>query len=310
MAHWRGALSAASIGVAVALAGCGSSETDTDEANEVDAAGSDPSVATYQTGDVACLHFQLMVQQPGMPEPAIVGSTYAQGGAPMLLSSDPDELFVGLEEPLTGLAEGETVTVVQPLGVLDPGDETEGASDAAMTFEATLIKVFTIDDLADAAPSPSLDCSAADFLDQARALAEVKQRGEAALAAHAQQDGVRVSESGLQIREIEAGPEFGATPEPGERVCVHYRGTFINGEEFDSSYGGDPAVFSPFGGLIEGWLEALPQMRVGDHWELLIPYYLAYGVEGRGSIGPFEALQFELELLDVLAPGETECFAD
>ena len=84
-------------------------------------------------------------------------------------------------------------------------------------------------------------------------------------------------------------------------VRTHYKGTLINGDEFDSSYSrGEPTEF-PVNGVIAGWTEALQLMTVGSKWKLFIPYQLAYGEQGAGgAIGPYQALVFELELLAII----------
>jgi len=124
--------------------------------------------------------------------------------------------------------------------------------------------------------------------------------GESFLAENAKRDEVIVTESGLQYEIIEAGS--GDTPSAKSTVRTHYRGTLINGKEFDSSYGrGEPAEF-PVGGVIGGWTEALQSMPVGSKWKLYIPHNLAYGEQGAGGdIGPYQALIFELELLDIVS---------
>ncbi|MDI5919418.1 FKBP-type peptidyl-prolyl cis-trans isomerase [Halomonas sp. LR5S13] len=121
--------------------------------------------------------------------------------------------------------------------------------------------------------------------------------GEAYLAENAEQDGVTVTDSGLQYRELESGD--GATPAADDTVEVHYEGTLIDGTVFDSSYErGEPVSFQ-VGQVIEGWQEALQLMSVGDTWEVVIPSDLAYGDQGQGPIGPHETLIFKVELLDV-----------
>jgi FKBP-type peptidyl-prolyl cis-trans isomerase len=110
-------------------------------------------------------------------------------------------------------------------------------------------------------------------------------------------------DSGLVFRIREAAGEDALSPERGDLVTVHYRGLFPHGEEFDSSYSrGQPATF-PSDRLIDGWVEALPLMRVGETWELYIPPDLGYGTRGTpgGPIGPNQALVFQLEL--VALPG-------
>lgn len=112
-------------------------------------------------------------------------------------------------------------------------------------------------------------------------------------------DGVQTTASGLQYEVISGGE--GAKPEAGSKVKVHYRGTLINGAEFDSSYGrGNPATFG-VNQVIAGWTEALQLMPVGSKWKLFIPPALAYGERGAGRmIGPNEALVFEVELLEIM----------
>ncbi|EED31574.1 fkbp-type peptidyl-prolyl cis-trans isomerase fkpa [gamma proteobacterium NOR5-3] len=111
-------------------------------------------------------------------------------------------------------------------------------------------------------------------------------------------EGVVTTESGLQYEVIEAGD--GATPTADDSVQVHYRGTLIDGTEFDSSYArGEPVTFG-VGQVISGWTEALQLMQVGAKYKLFIPSELAYGAGGAGDrIGPNAALIFEVELLDI-----------
>lgn len=128
------------------------------------------------------------------------------------------------------------------------------------------------------------------------------EKGQAFLAENAKKEGVTVTESGLQYIVSEAGD--GESPAANSNVLVHYRGTLINGEEFDSSYArGQPARFSP-GGVIPGFREALLAMKPGAKWRVFIPSELAYGERGPGGkIGPNETLIFDLELLEVSKGG-------
>lgn len=123
--------------------------------------------------------------------------------------------------------------------------------------------------------------------------------GEAFLAENAKKDGIQVTDSGLQYEIITEGT--GDIPTAASTVRTHYRGTLIDGTEFDSSYNrGQPAEF-PVGGVIAGWTEALKLMPVGSKWKLYIPYQLAYGERGAGgSIGPYQALVFDIELLAIV----------
>jgi len=123
--------------------------------------------------------------------------------------------------------------------------------------------------------------------------------GQEFLDNNAKQEGVRVTESGLQFKVLTQGE--GTIPTRQDRVSVHYTGRLLDGTVFDSSVQrGQPAEF-PVNGVIPGWIEALTLMPVGSKWELYIPHGLAYGERGAGaSIPPFSALIFEVELLEIL----------
>lgn len=128
--------------------------------------------------------------------------------------------------------------------------------------------------------------------------AKNKAEGEAFLTENAKQEGVVVTESGLQYKILEPGE--GESPGPADVATVHYRGTLIDGTQFDSSYDrGQPAAF-PVGGVIAGWSEALQLMKPGAKWQLVIPAELAYGDRGAGQeIGPNATLLFDVELISV-----------
>lgn len=125
-----------------------------------------------------------------------------------------------------------------------------------------------------------------------------KAAGEAFLAKNRSREGVVSLPSGLQYEVIEAGS--GKSPSATDTVEVHYKGTLIDGKEFDSSYKrGQPATF-PVNGVIKGWTEALQLMKEGAKWKLYIPSDLAYGSRGAGSdIGPNSTLIFDVELIQV-----------
>ena len=131
---------------------------------------------------------------------------------------------------------------------------------------------------------------------------ENKAKGEKFLDANKSKEGVVTTESGLQYRIINEGE--GKKPLATDKVKVHYRGTTIDGEEFDSSFKrNQPATFAA-NRVIKGWTEALQLMPVGSKWELFIPADLAYGPRGAGGggIGPNETLIFEVELLEIVKP--------
>jgi FKBP-type peptidyl-prolyl cis-trans isomerase len=128
-----------------------------------------------------------------------------------------------------------------------------------------------------------------------------KKEGDEFLAANAKKEGVKTLPSGLQYKVVTAGT--GPTPKATDSVTTHYKGTLIDGTEFDSSYKrGQPSSFAVTG-VIRGWTEALQLMSVGSKWQLFIPSSLAYGERGAGrNIGPNSTLIFELELLGIKEP--------
>jgi FKBP-type peptidyl-prolyl cis-trans isomerase FklB len=125
-----------------------------------------------------------------------------------------------------------------------------------------------------------------------------KAEGEAFLAANKAKPGVITLPSGLQYKILVAGT--GKTPTATDTVVCHYRGTLIDGKEFDSSYKrGEPAAF-PVGKVIKGFSEALQLMPVGSKWQVFIPSNLGYAERGSGAdIGPNATLIFELELIAI-----------
>jgi len=128
----------------------------------------------------------------------------------------------------------------------------------------------------------------------AKALAE----GEKFLAENATKEGVKTTASGLQYKVLTEGS--GTSPTAADEVTVHYKGTLINGEEFDSSIArGQPVTF-PLGNVIEGWTEGVQLMKPGAKYQFFIPSKLGYGERGAGvKIGPNQTLIFEVELIEV-----------
>ncbi len=129
--------------------------------------------------------------------------------------------------------------------------------------------------------------------------AEFEKEGKTFLEENKKAKGVKVTESGLQYEVLVEGT--GKVPSAEDKVRVHYAGSLITGQEFDSSIKrGQPAEF-PVNGVIKGWTEALTMMPAGSKWRLVIPHELAYGERGAGqAIPPFSTLVFEVELLEVL----------
>jgi FKBP-type peptidyl-prolyl cis-trans isomerase FklB len=132
----------------------------------------------------------------------------------------------------------------------------------------------------------------------AAAAAKNKTEGDAFLAANKSKEAIVTLPSGLQYKILTAGT--GPKPAATDTVVCNYRGTLIDGKEFDSSYKrGQPATFG-VGQVIKGWTEALQLMPVGSKWQLFIPSSLAYGERGAGAeIGPDSTLIFEVELLSI-----------
>jgi len=126
-----------------------------------------------------------------------------------------------------------------------------------------------------------------------------KQEADAFLAQNGKREGVQTTPSGLQYRVVKSGN--GPSPTLNDMVRCNYRGTLINGTEFDSSQAQGGAQTFPVRGVIPGWTEALQKMQVGDKWQLFVPANLAYGTDPPGP--PIEAnsmLVFDIELLEIL----------
>jgi FKBP-type peptidyl-prolyl cis-trans isomerase FklB len=132
---------------------------------------------------------------------------------------------------------------------------------------------------------------------QAEKAAAAQKEGEEFLAANKTKEGVVALPSGLQYKVLKAGT--GEKPTVDDTVVCNYKGTLINGTEFDASdkHGG-PATF-PVKGVIPGWTEALQLMQAGSKWQLFVPSNLAYGPQGPGDIGPNATLIFEVELVSI-----------
>jgi FKBP-type peptidyl-prolyl cis-trans isomerase FklB len=127
---------------------------------------------------------------------------------------------------------------------------------------------------------------------------ENRKKGEAFLAENGTREGVMTMPSGLQYKILKLGN--GRTPTEADTVEVSYRGTHINGTDFNSTEAGKPATLKLKSGLIPGWTEALQLMPVGSRFRVFIPPQLGYGEKGAGAdIGPNETLIFEVELLAI-----------
>jgi FKBP-type peptidyl-prolyl cis-trans isomerase len=141
-------------------------------------------------------------------------------------------------------------------------------------------------------------------LEKREAMAEKnKKDGEAFLTENKKREGVKTLPSGLQYQVLKESK--GKSPKLTDTVIVHYRGTLLNGKEFDSSYLRNEPANIKLDTVIKGWKEALPLMKEGAKWQLVIPSDLAYGENGTGPIEPNSTLIFEVELIKVSADPET-----
>jgi FKBP-type peptidyl-prolyl cis-trans isomerase FkpA/FKBP-type peptidyl-prolyl cis-trans isomerase FklB len=131
-----------------------------------------------------------------------------------------------------------------------------------------------------------------------------KDKGEKFLAENKSKPGVKTTASGLQYLVLTEGK--GKSPKATDTVTVHYKGTLIDGTQFDSSYDrGQPAEF-PLDRVIKGWTEGLQTMKVGGKSRLFVPSDIAYGPQGRPGIPPNSTLIFDVELVDIAKPAKAE----
>jgi FKBP-type peptidyl-prolyl cis-trans isomerase FklB len=139
----------------------------------------------------------------------------------------------------------------------------------------------------------------AEQVEQFKKLSEENQAAsDTFLAANKNKTGIVTLPSGVQYRIIEEGD--GARPGLESRVTVHYRGSKLDGREFDSSFArGTPEEFT-VNAVLKGWQEVLPLMKVGATWQVFVPPELAFGARGNPPVGPNEALMFDLKLVEIL----------
>ncbi len=178
---------------------------------------------------------------------------------------------------------------------VDPNMVAQGMKDALTGAKPLLSE----EELKDATTRLRTEVIAKKQAEEQRASAANKQAGEQFLAANKAKQGVVTLPSGLQYKVLKEGT--GPKPKATDTVVCNYRGTLVDGTEFDSSYKhGEPATF-PVNRVIKGWTEALQLMPVGSKWQLVIPPDLAYGERGAGGgiIGPDATLIFDVELLSI-----------
>ena len=191
----------------------------------------------------------------------------------------------GFTEALLLMQEGDTfeVTIPSELAYGENGAGNVIPGNSTLIFELELLETLTEKELEEL---------------EKRRVEAAQAEGREFLEQNKKNDGIKVTESGLQYRVIEEGE--GARPTAESQVTVNYSGKLINGDEFDSSYRrGQPASF-PLNGVIRGWTEGLQLMKEGSKYEFFLPYELGYGERGSGGgIPPFATLVFTVELISV-----------
>lgn len=203
-------------------------------------------------------------------------------------------LIPGFTEALLLMQEGDTFKVAIPSDLAYGADGAGGGlipGDSTLVFELELIETLTAQEAEEVQQRrrEEAEAQALAFRDSQLEYLEQNKKNE----------GISVTDSGLQYRVIEEGT--GAKPTATSKVTVHYSGKLTNGEEFDSSYRrGQPASF-PLNGVIRGWTEGLQLMQEGSKYEFFLPFDLGYGERGSGSgsIPPFATLIFTVELISV-----------
>lgn len=232
-------------------------------------------------------------QAPAAKTPGTAGTTHhatgAKSAAPLVLKTDKDKASYAV-----GLSVGKSLQ--QDSIDVDSNIVARGMKDA-LAGGKTLM---TDDEAKAAMVALKAEAQKKQEAKMAQAGEANKKEGDAFLAANKTKEGVVTLPSGLQYKILTAGT--GAKPTAADTVVANYKGTLINGKEFDaSSRHGGPQTF-PVGGVIRGWTEALQLMPVGSKWQLFIPADLAYGQRGAGGdIGPGATLIFEVELVSIKA---------
>jgi len=226
---------------------------------------------------------------PAAKKPA-TSSTASKTAAPVALTTQKQKASYAL-----GMNVG---TGMRKQGLADAVDSAlvaRGLRDALSGSKTAM----TEDEMKAAVQQLGTEFRAAQEAKAKEAGAANRKEGEAFLTANKSKEGVKTLPSGLQYKVLTEGS--GPKPTANDTVTVNYRGTLIDGKEFDSSYKrGQPASF-PVTGVIKGWTEALQLMPVGSKWQLFIPPDLAYGDSPRpgGDIAPGDTLIFEVELLSI-----------
>ncbi len=221
------------------------------------------------------------------PQNSADGSSDAAAAAPIVLDNSDKRISYGIAHNLGGRLAADGVPIDVDAFAAGLRDAVEG-NDPLLTQEEIMAEMQSFQE----AQNERLQA------EQSAAATRNTAEGAAFLAENAGKEGVVTLESGLQYKVLQAGD--GATPAAEDTVEVHYRGTLIDGTEFDSSYSRGQTVSFGVTQVIGGWTEALQLMKVGDKWQLFIPSDLAYGPGGYGGmIEPNATLLFDVELVSI-----------
>jgi FKBP-type peptidyl-prolyl cis-trans isomerase FklB len=230
-------------------------------------------------------------QAPAAKAPAATGTTHhaaaAKSTTPLVLKTDKDKASYAVGLSVGKSLQNESIDV-------DPNIVAQGIKDA-LAGGKTLM---TDDEAKTAMATLKATAQKNQEAKMQQAGEANKKEGDAFLAANKTKEGVVTLPSGLQYKILTVGT--GPQPTAADTVVCNYKGTFLDGKEFDaSSKHGGPSTF-PVRGVIKGWTEALQLMPVGSKWQLFVPADLAYGPKGYGGvIAPNTTLIFEVELLSI-----------
>jgi len=255
-------------------------------------------LATFVAGSIVMSYGQASTAapaaKPAAKKPATAGTAKTAGAkpaaaAPLSLNTKKEKVSYAIGADLGGKLKSSSIDVDPNILTRALKDSLTGAKSAMSDDEVRATLTDLTKDLQQ--KQVALNKEKAD---------KNKKDGDAFLAANKTKEGVVALPSGLQYKILKAGT--GSKPTAADTVVCNYKGTLIDGKEFDSSYKrGQPATF-PVGGVIKGWTEALQLMPVGSTWQLFIPADLAYGDRQAGpDITPGSTLVFEVELMSIQA---------
>lgn len=264
-----------------------------------------PTVALFSAGLMSLANAQAPQSPPASPSSSSTASRSSSSvsktrrrpaatpAAPLVLKTDQDKISYAIGMQVGNSLHSQSVQV-------DPKILAQGLNDALAGS-----KMLLTDQEAKALLTQLQQQVRTAQMQKMQALsASNKTEGEAFLASNKTKEGVVALPSGLQYKILQQGT--GPKPTASDTVVCNYRGTLLNGKEFDSSYKRGQPITIPVGRVIKGWTEALQLMPVGSKWQLYIPSDLAYGEQSMGSdLGPNATLIFDVELVSIKPPEPT-----